>query len=55
MTSLSTTYMGLALTNPVVPSASPLSRDLDNIKKMEDAGAGAVTLYSLFEEQIDRE
>ncbi|MCD6284919.1 MAG: dihydroorotate dehydrogenase-like protein [Anaerolineae bacterium] len=55
MTDLSTTYMGLALENPVVPSASPLSRDLDNIKKMEDAGAGAVTLYSLFEEQIDRE
>ena len=55
MTSLSTTYMGLALKNPVVPSASPLSRDLDNIKKMEDAGAGAITLYSLFEEQIDRE
>jgi dihydroorotate dehydrogenase (fumarate) len=55
MASLSTTYMGLVLKNPVVPSASPLSRDLDNIKKMEDAGAGAVTLYSLFEEQIDRE
>ena len=55
MSDLSTTYMGLALENPVVPSASPLSRDLDNIKKMEDAGAGAITLYSLFEEQIDRE
>jgi len=55
MADLSTTYMGLALKNPVVPSASPLSRDLDNIRKMEDAGAGAITLYSLFEEQIDRE
>lgn len=55
MANLSTTYMGLALKNPVVPSASPLSRDLDNIKKMEDAGAGAITLYSLFEEQIDQE
>lgn len=55
MTDLSTTYMGLSLKNPVVPSASPLSHDLDNIKKMEDAGAGAVTLYSLFEEQIDHE
>jgi dihydroorotate dehydrogenase (fumarate) len=55
MTDLSTTYMGLSLKNPVVPSASPLSHNLDNIKKMEDAGAGAITLYSLFEEQIDRE
>ncbi len=55
MTDLSTSYMGLSLKNPVVPSASPLSRELDNIKKMEDAGAAAVTLYSLFEEQIDRE
>ncbi|MGC9469207.1 MAG: dihydroorotate dehydrogenase-like protein [Anaerolineae bacterium] len=54
MSDLSTTYMGLSLKNPVVPSASPLSRDLDNIKKMEDAGAGAITLYSLFEEQIDQ-
>jgi dihydroorotate dehydrogenase (fumarate) len=47
--------MGLELKNPVVPSASPLSRELSNIKRMEDAGAGAITLYSLFEEQIDRE
>ena len=52
---LSTTYMGLALANPVVPSASPLSRDIDNIKRMADAGAGAVILYSLFEEQIRHE
>ena len=55
MTDLTTTYMGLTLKNPIVPSASSLSRDFDNIKRMEDAGAGAVTLYSLFEEQIDRE
>ena len=47
-----TTYMGLELSNPVVPSASPLSRKLDDIKKLEDAGAPAVVLYSLFEEQI---
>jgi dihydroorotate dehydrogenase (fumarate) len=47
--------MGLELRNPVVPSASPLSRSLDGIKQMEDAGAGAVVLYSLFEEQIDQE
>jgi len=52
---LSTTYMGLKLNNPVVPSASPLSRDLGDIKRMEDAGAGAVVLYSLFEEQIGLE
>jgi len=47
--------MGLNLKNPVVPSASPLSRDLGDIKWMEDAGAGAVVLYSLFEEQIGLE
>jgi len=55
MSDLSTTYMGLDLDNPIVPSASPLSRDLDGIKQMEDAGAGAIVLYSLFEEQIDQE
>ena len=55
MADLSTTYMGLNLKNPVVPSASPLSRDLGDIKWMEDAGAGAVVLYSLFEEQIGLE
>jgi len=53
MADLNTTYMGLGLKNPVVPSASPLSADLGNIKRMEDAGAGAVTLHSLFEEQIE--
>jgi len=49
---LSTTYMGLKLKNPLVPSASSLCRDLANLKAMEDAGAGAVVLESLFEEQI---
>jgi dihydroorotate dehydrogenase (fumarate) len=49
---LSTQYLGLKLKSPLVPSASPLSEDLDNIKRMEDAGAAAVTLYSVFEEQI---
>jgi dihydroorotate dehydrogenase (fumarate) len=49
---LSTTYLGLKLQNPLVPSASPLSEDIDNIKRMEDLGAAAVVLYSLFEEQI---
>jgi dihydroorotate dehydrogenase (fumarate) len=49
---LSTHYLGMNLKNPVVPSASPLSRDLDNVKQMEDAGASAIVMYSLFEEQI---
>src|SRR6185503_11959682 len=52
---LSTTYLGLHLRNPLVPSASPLGRSLDNLRRMEDAGAGAVVLPSLFEEQIDHE
>jgi dihydroorotate dehydrogenase (fumarate) len=55
MVDLATTYMGISLKNPIVPSASPLSAELDNIKRMEDAGAGAVTLHSLFEEQIESE
>ena len=55
MSNLATHYMGLALKNPVVPSASPLSRDLDDIKKMAEAGAAAITLHSLFEEQVDRD
>jgi len=49
---LSTTYMGLRLKNPIVPSASPLSERAYNIRWMEDAGASAVVMYSLFEEQI---
>ncbi|NNE71006.1 MAG: dihydroorotate dehydrogenase-like protein [Rhodothermales bacterium] len=49
---LSTTYLGLDLKCPIVPSASPLSESVSNIKKMEDAGAGAVVLHSLFEEQL---
>lgn len=52
---LETTYLGLKLKNPLVPSASPLSNDTDIVKKMEDAGASAVVMYSLFEEQITRE
>jgi dihydroorotate dehydrogenase (fumarate) len=52
---LSTTYLGLNLRTPLVPSASPLSEDIDNIKRMEDAGAAAVVLHSLFEEQLRRE
>jgi dihydroorotate dehydrogenase (fumarate) len=49
---LSTRYLGMNLRSPLVPSASPLSDDIDNIKKMEDAGAGAIVLHSLFEEQL---
>ena len=49
---LSTTYMGLKLKHPVVPSASPLSKSIDGIRKLEDAGAPAIVMYSLFEEQI---
>jgi dihydroorotate dehydrogenase (fumarate) len=49
---LSTNYLGLKLRTPLVPSASPLSQNLDNVKRMEDAGAGAIVLHSLFEEQL---
>lgn len=50
---LSTTYLGMKLRTPLVPSASPLSEELDKIKEMEQAGAGAVVLHSLFEEQLE--
>ena len=46
---LSTTYMGLKLKNPLVAGASPLTYTLDNFKKLEDAGAAAIVMYSLFE------
>lgn len=49
---LTTKYLGLDLRSPLVPAASPLCDDLDNLKRMEDAGAGAVVLHSLFEEQL---
>ncbi|MGD9898304.1 MAG: dihydroorotate dehydrogenase-like protein [Calditrichaceae bacterium] len=52
---LSTKYLGLKLKNPLVPSASPLSNNIDTVKKLEDAGAAAVVMYSLFEEQITHE
>jgi dihydroorotate dehydrogenase (fumarate) len=52
---LSTTYMGLKLKNPIVPSASPLSETVDSVKALEDAGAAAVVVYSIFEEQISHE
>ncbi len=52
---LSTRYMGMTLKNPIVPSASPLSQTLEGIMQMEEAGAAAVVMYSLFEEQINQE
>ncbi|MBR8833409.1 MAG: dihydroorotate dehydrogenase-like protein [Stigonema ocellatum SAG 48.90 = DSM 106950] len=52
---LTTNYMGMTLRSPLVPSASPLSEDVDNIKRMEDAGAAAVVMHSLFEEQLSHE
>lgn len=52
---LTTSYMGLKLKNPIVPSASPLSQKVETVKQLEDAGAAAVVVYSLFEEQIDHE
>jgi dihydroorotate dehydrogenase (fumarate) len=55
MIDLSTKYLGLPLHSPLVASASPLSRDVDAIRRLEDAGASAVVLYSLFEEQLRQE
>ena len=55
MIDLSTSYLGLNLATPLVASASPLSRDLDGVRRLEDAGASAVVLYSLFEEQLRQE
>ena len=52
---LKTNYLGFELDNPLIPSASPLSRDLDMSKKLEDAGAPALVMYSLFEEEIHHE
>jgi len=49
---LATTYMGLQLRNPLVASASPLSYTLDGVRRLADAGVGAVVLFSLFEEQL---
>ena len=49
---LSTTYLGLKLKNPLVASSSPMCEDVANIQRMEDAGASAVVLHSLFEEQL---
>jgi dihydroorotate dehydrogenase (fumarate) len=55
MIDLRTTYLGLELKSPVVVSASPLTEDIENIKRMEESGAAAVVMHSLFEEQITLE
>lgn len=52
---LTTTYMGIPLVNPLVASASPLSKKVDLVRRIEDAGASAIVMYSLFEEQITHE
>lgn len=52
---LQTNYLGLTLKNPLVPSSSPLTRDLDEARRLEDAGAAALVMHSLFEEQINIE
>lgn len=49
---LTTNYLGMTLKNPIVASSSPLSQNVDSIRRLEDAGAAAVVMYSLFEEQI---
>ncbi len=55
MIDLTTTYLGLQLKNPLVASASPLSKDIDKARKLEEAGIAAIVMYSLFEEQIIHE
>jgi dihydroorotate dehydrogenase (fumarate) len=55
MIDLSTTYLGIKLRTPLVASASPLSQELDGIRRLEEAGASAIVLYSLFEEQLRQE
>ncbi|MFH1851277.1 MAG: dihydroorotate dehydrogenase-like protein [Candidatus Neomarinimicrobiota bacterium] len=52
---LETSYLGFKLNNPIIPSASPLSREVDTVKRLEDAGAAAIVMYSLFEEQVRHE
>lgn len=52
---LETTYMGLTLKSPLVAASSPLSKDIDGLRRLEDAGAAAVSLFSLFEEQLVHE
>ena len=55
MANLKTEYLGLQLKNPLVPSSSPLSKNTDTARRLEDAGAAALVMHSLFEEKIDQE
>jgi dihydroorotate dehydrogenase (fumarate) len=55
MTDLTTTYLGLHLKNPLVASASPLSKKIESVRRLDEAGIGAIVMYSLFEEQIIHE
>ncbi len=55
MVDLSTSYMGLSLRNPLVASASPLSHTVEGIRRLADAGVGAVVMHSLFEEEVEAE
>ncbi len=55
MTDLTTSYLGLKLKNPLVASASPLSKKIESVQRLEEAGIGAIVMYSLFEEQIIHE
>jgi dihydroorotate dehydrogenase (fumarate) len=52
---LTTTYLGLKLKNPIVPSAGPVSKNLDSMKQLEDSGASAIVMHSIFEEQFKHE
>ncbi len=52
---LETTYLGLKLKNPLMPGASPLVDNLDNVRRLEDAGAAAIVMHSLFEEQVTQQ
>ena len=49
---LTTSYLGMTLKNPIVASSSPLSHTVESVRRLEDAGAAAVVMYSLFEERI---
>jgi len=52
---LSTTYLGLKLAHPLMPGAAPMVGDIDTVRRLEDAGASAIVMHSLFEEQIAME
>ncbi|MGD1822307.1 MAG: dihydroorotate dehydrogenase-like protein [Pleomorphochaeta sp.] len=55
MANLETSFMGLKLKNPIIAASSPLTSNLDSIKKLEDSGVGAIVLKSIFQEQIDKD